>query len=86
MVGDPHENFFNNVAADVGKRTDDPSTRFYRYSEYRISNVETASGNIEYEYDWGTFCITYYEVNPTTQIIVSWRKHEKHTSSCRNGG
>lgn len=83
---DPRAAFFQNIGADVGKKTDDPSTWFFHYQKNRKSNTGTESGNIEYEYDWGPLCVTYYEVDPPSKTIVGWRMHDTVNRGCSSGG
>ncbi|MHB8474524.1 MAG: hypothetical protein ACYDC8_17065 [Gammaproteobacteria bacterium] len=57
---------------NIGRNIDDPSTNWVR-SENLVGSKYLPNGNIEYEYRDRGACRYFFEVNPKTRIIISWR-------------
>jgi hypothetical protein len=69
----PHENFKNHMKDNVGRKADDPFSSIIRYSDRVIGKTALPNGNTEVKYRGRGTCITYFEVDSKTNIIVGWR-------------
>jgi hypothetical protein len=68
----PHENFQMILGQSVSKSIDDPPRLTNAYPDRLISSKVLGNGNIENEYRWYGACRYFYEINPTTRVIVGW--------------
>ena len=69
----PHENFIATMRSDIGKKTDDPTLSGWLQSGRLVERKTLPNGNIEEEYRFKSACRYFYEISPTTSIIVGWR-------------
>ena len=78
-VGHPanHETFVNQSTYWVGKSIQDRR----RNSGHSLGVKQLPSGNMEEEWVWGSKCRKFFEYDPKTNIIVSWR-FEGSTTEC----
>lgn len=68
----PHQNFVLLIDDSVGKKIDDPRTNWVDRRSL-VQSKRLPNGNIENKYRWRGTCRYYYEFDPKTRIIVSWR-------------
>lgn len=69
----PHENFKSLMAHNVGSSIDNPNVAGSTYYKSLVGSNSLPNGNIENKYrDRGT-CRYFFEFDPETRIIVSWR-------------
>ncbi len=66
----------------VGKSIDDQLRLNNAYPDRLIASKTLGNGNVENEYRWYGDCRYFYEFNPGTRVIVSWR-FEGSQSECR---
>lgn len=64
----PHGNYIRTINLLVGKRIDQPLIIIS--DGELISRVENADGNIVYSYLYPAPCISIFEVDPVTNVIV----------------
>ncbi len=69
----PHENFKSHMADNLGKREDDPRTSVARYPERILSHKVLTNGNSEIEYRGRGSCVSFFEVDAESRLIISWR-------------
>ena len=70
---DPHDNFKNFHARNVGKRADHPHTYIVLYADRFVGEKVLDNGNIEKKYQHKRSCVSFYEIDKKTNIIVGWR-------------
>ena len=73
-----HENYKDIMQRDVGRSIDDPNTLVYIVANYEphllMESKILENGNVENKYRYRIrTCRTFFEYNPETRIIVSWR-------------
>lgn len=68
----PHENFKNIMQSNIGKREDDPISDLSRYSQWVVARSALPNGNVEIEFRWRKQCPVFFEIAPSTHIIVGW--------------
>ena len=71
--GDPHDNFKAIVGSDVGKRADHPHSHIVLYADRFVGETVLDNGNIEKKYQHRGSCVSFYEIDWKTNIIVGWR-------------
>jgi len=76
---DPHEIFISHMQGDVGEKINGPNTWA---PEGRLIKKEVLpNGNFENEYHFRRTCRYFFEYEPSTLTIVSWR-YEGEKSDC----
>ncbi len=78
----PQENFKRFRDANIGKSIDDPSSEVARYPQLLVGRKDLPNGNYENEYRWYRECRYFYEINPSTRMIVNWR-YEGNENDCK---
>ena len=83
IVPHPHETFISHRNNEVGRKIEEvkSSTSVKGYTNSRF----LPNGNVEYGFRARGTCRVYYEVDPKTRIIVSWR-WEGLRKHCTAGG
>jgi len=69
---DPHENFKNKKASNIGCSIDKPRSPGVILRKL-LSSRMLPNGNIENEYHEWRSCRYFFEYDPETRIIVGWR-------------
>lgn len=70
----PHDNFRGHLTAVLGTRVDDPAAGGYWVrSKYFQGSQKLPNGNIENKYRYTRTCRYFFEYDPETMEIVSWR-------------
>ncbi len=67
----PHKNFKTHMSSTVGKRISDPGT--WAREDRGVSVQALENGNEEYKYMFRRSCFYFFEVEKSTEVIVSWR-------------
>lgn len=67
----PHENFKEHMASSLGESLDSAIWSKLYIKPTTVRNL--SNGNIENEYKWRGTCKYFFEFDPQTRIIVSWR-------------
>ena len=69
---DPHDNFVRGMQSQVGKKVGETDPGFL--SENRLIEVrELENGNLEYQYAHYRECRYFFEVDPESDTILSFR-------------
>jgi hypothetical protein len=68
----PHENFEQHMGKNVGKNIDDPNLRWRRPDRF-IEQRTLPNGNVEETYQLRGSCRYFFEIDPNSKKVVSWR-------------
>ena len=79
----PQQNFHESFASEVGKTIEDPTSRVGRYPESVVARRQLPNGMEEIEYMYSHVCMVFFEVDPKTKMIVSWRYEKKEARACQ---
>lgn len=74
-----HENFIDHLRNEIGKSIDGAPSYSWRNEKGLIDSKILANGNIENKYKYRGTCVYYFEIDPKTRKIVSFRFEGKET-------
>ena len=79
---DPHEYFKDLMGMNVGASIDNRGLRGVVEPRILLESKHLPNGNMENKYQGRRTCRMFFEFEPETRVIVSWR-FEGKTSDCR---